>query len=129
MREGGLRRATTASALGTRTIQRVLHPGGEFRRAPGLGRRSKIGFWTLFFSFSYLAAPRHIEFPGQGSDLSHSCDLHGNAGSFNPLYCTGIEPVSWHCRDATEPTATTAGTPGFGHVEFEVLLRPRGCFE
>ena len=88
----------------------------------------KLGFGHFFF-FSYLAAPRHIEFLGQGSDLSHSCHLHGNAGSFNPLYCTGIEPVSWHCRDATDPTATTAGTPGFGHVEFEVLLRPRGCFE
>ena len=38
----------------------------------------------LFFFFSFLATPWHMEFPGQGSDLSHSCDLcHScsNAGS------------------------------------------------
>ena len=45
-------------------------------------------FFLSFFSFSFLAVPWHAEFLGQGSDPSHSCDLHcscGNAGSFNPL--------------------------------------------
>ena len=39
-------------------------------------------------SFFFLATPEHMEFPGQGSDPSCSCDLHhsyGNARSFNPL--------------------------------------------
>ena len=41
-----------------------------------------------------------MEFLGQGSDLSHSWDLHHSCckpGSF--------EPVSRHCRDAADPTA------------------------
>ena len=36
-----------------------------------------------------------MEFAGQGSALSHSCNLHhsyGNAGSFNPLCQAGIDP-------------------------------------
>lgn len=39
---------------------------------------------TVFFFF--LAALQHVEFPGQRSDLSHSC---GNAGFFNPLCQAG----------------------------------------
>ena len=31
--------------------------------------------YIVFFFFLFLAAPWHIEFPGQGSDMSHSCDL------------------------------------------------------
>ena len=41
-------------------------------------------FFFFFFLFSFLDFQQHIEFPGQGLDLSHSCDLHhrcGNAGS------------------------------------------------
>ena len=41
--------------------------------------------------FFFLAALRCTEFPGQGSDLSHS-NLHhscGNDGSFNPLHQLG----------------------------------------
>ena len=42
---------------------------------------------AYFFSyFLFLATPQHMEFLGQGSDLSHSRDLHcscGNARSFN----------------------------------------------
>ena len=54
----------------------------------------------FFFFFSFLATPRHVEFPGQRSDLSLSCNL------CNPLaQCAGagIEPVSWSCRDAADP--------------------------
>ena len=64
-------------------------------------------FQTLFF-FSFLAAPQHMEFLGQGSDPSHSCDLSrncGNAGSL--IYCagSGIESTSQCSRNATNPLA------------------------
>ena len=60
-------------------------------------------FFCLFVCF--LAVLWHMEFPGRGSDLSLSCDLYGscsNAGSFNWARL-GIEPASWHCRDAADP--------------------------
>ena len=45
----------------------------------------------LFFLFSFLAAPRHMEFLGQGSDPSHSCDLSKlqlqQYWILNPLCC------------------------------------------
>ena len=40
------------------------------------------------FSALFLAAAWHVEFPGEGSDPSHSCNLCyscSNARSFNPL--------------------------------------------
>ena len=36
-----------------------------------------------------LTSLRHMEFLGQGSDLSCSCDLHHSTRSFNPLCWTG----------------------------------------
>ena len=45
------------------------------------------GFPSLYFLFfgPFSATPRHMEFPGQRSDPSHSCNLHWNwdAESFN----------------------------------------------
>ena len=49
---------------------------------------------TLFFFFLFLSAPRHMEFPRQGSDPSQSCSLchsSSNAGSPNPLCLAGAE--------------------------------------
>ena len=47
------------------------------------------------FLFSFLAARQHVEFPGQGSDPSHSCDLScGNTRSLTLCAWLGIEPVS-----------------------------------
>ena len=55
-----------------------------------------------------------MEFQGQGSDPSPSCDLRcsccdlcrrcGNSGSF---HCAGleIEPASWHCSQTADPVA------------------------
>ena len=56
----------------------------------------------LFLLFPVLAALQHVEFLGQGSDLSCSC---GNAGS--PTLCAklGIEPESQCSRDAAGPAA------------------------
>ena len=51
------------------------------------GKHKRTEGMLPFFS-SFLAIHKHMEFPGQGSDLSCSCDLRCsccNAGSFNPL--------------------------------------------
>ena len=56
-----------------------------------------------------VAALQHMEFPGQGSNVSRRCDLcHscGNAGSL--IHCAGlgrIEPASQRSRDAADPVA------------------------
>ena len=62
-----------------------------------------------FFFFLFWATPRHMKFPGQGSDLSCSCNLHHSCGNARFLpHCAkpGIKPVSQHSRDATNPTVT-----------------------
>jgi len=68
-----------------------------------------ILFYFISF-YSFLAAPQHIEFPGQGSDSSHSHDLfhsfiNANAGSLT--YCTvrGITPVSQCTSNTIDPFA------------------------
>ena len=46
-----------------------------------------------------------MEFWGQRSDLSHSCDLRTAVTMMDPVaHCArpDIEPASWHCRDATD---------------------------
>ena len=55
----------------------------------------------FFFFFSFLAALWHLEFPGQGSDPSHSWDLQGscsNVRSLNHCPGPGIKPKSWCCK-------------------------------
>ena len=42
----------------------------------------------IFFLFFFLATPQHVEYLGEGSDPSLSCNLYhncANARSFNPL--------------------------------------------
>ena len=53
---------------------------------------------AIFFFFS-PAFPSHLEFPGQGSDLSLSCNLFCS-WILNTLSQAGIEPA-----DATNPFA------------------------
>jgi len=46
----------------------------------------------LLLSSFFFGCPMTYEFLGQGSDLSHSFNLHhsyGNTGAFNPLYQAG----------------------------------------
>ena len=53
-------------------------------------------FIYLFIYFLFLAIPRHVKFPGQGLDLSHSCDPRpscGNGSSFNSPCQAG----DWTC--------------------------------
>ena len=59
-----------------------------------------------FFLFLSFLPPcsQHIEFLGQGLNLSHSCDLHhscSNTGSLTHCARLGMEPVSQSSRDAT----------------------------
>ena len=66
-----------------------------------------------FFFFSFLATTWHMEFPGQGSDPSCSCDLRcSNARCFNPLCWaaggqTCILVLQRHCWSCS----ATEGTP------------------
>ena len=59
-----------------------------------------IGSFFFFFSFfHFLAALRRMEFPGQGSDPSHSC----NAGPLIHCAGPGMEPVSQRSRVTADP--------------------------
>ena len=58
-------------------------------------------FFCVVFTFS--AAPRHVEFPGQGSGLSHICNLSLSCG--NPHAGSGIEPASQCSQDTTDLVA------------------------
>ena len=74
---------------------RILNPLGEARdQTHNLIVPSQIhfhcammgtyGVWFFDF-FSFLATPRHMEFPGQGSDSSHSLDLSHSGSSAGSL--------------------------------------------
>ena len=67
-----------------------------------------LGFYMQLcnFFFPFLTTPWHMEFPGQGSDLSSSCHLPwscGNTGSLTLCAGLGIEPTSQCSRDAADP--------------------------
>ena len=54
--------------------------------------------------FSFLATPRHLELPGQGSDPSHNCDLsHGNAKSLTHCARLRTEDSSQRSQDPVGP--------------------------
>ena len=93
-------------------------------------KRLLQGHFGFFLSFSipfslslfpsFLAAPRHMKFPGQGLDLSHSCDLHhgcGNNRSFNPLCWPGDQTYVPAFRDAADPIGLQQELPIFGLIE------------
>ena len=67
----------------------------------GLGSHEEKEVVLLFVCF--LATLRHMEFPGQGWEPSHGCNLRcscSNAGSLTHCAGLGIEPRSLHSRDA-----------------------------
>ena len=73
---------------------------------------SDIPVWSLacisHFFFFFLAAPRHMGFRGQGSDLSRSLHLSrscSNIGSLTLCARVGIEPASQRSQDTADPTA------------------------
>ena len=68
---------------------------------------------SIFCLFSFLAAPHHMQFLGQGSDLRCSYDLHcnhGNARSFNPLYQAGDQTCAQCSRDPAADLLCHSGT-------------------
>ena len=72
--------------------------------------RVLLGLFGLFVAVavSFLTSLQYMEFLGQGSDPSHSCDLHhgyGDTGSATHCAGPGIKPVSQCSRDATDPVA------------------------
>ena len=77
-----------------------------------LKRQVKVGLsLSLFLSFfpPFLAAQWHMEFPGQGSDLSRSCHQNCSCGNVRSLtHCAGpgIKPVSQCSQEAADPVAT-----------------------
>ena len=67
-------------------------------------------FKAIYLFLFFFAAPQHMEFPGQGSDLSFSCNLW-QPWIFDQLYWPGTELVSQHCRNAANIHCTTVETP------------------
>ena len=62
-----------------------------------------LAFWRNSF---FLAILKHMEFPGQGSDLSCSCDLShscSNTGSLTHCARPRIEPVFQSSQDTASP--------------------------
>ena len=60
---------------------------------------------SKYFNTSFL----YMEFLGQGSDPSCSCDLRHNCSNPGPLtHCAGpgVKPMPWHCRDTANPIAS-----------------------
>ena len=68
-------------------------------------------FVCFFFFFFFIFGPPHmwhLEFPGQGSDLSCSSDLsqsYSQAGSLTHCAGLGIKPLSQRFQDAADPFA------------------------
>ena len=105
--------ASSCSSNSTPRVETSL-----FRRCgPKKKKKEKKYIWEenpniciteLLFFFFFFGCPTANGVPGQGSDLSHCCDLHlrgHNARSFNPLCQVRIKPASWCCRDAAHPAA------------------------
>ena len=67
---------------------------------------NRWGSFFSFFSFFFLATPRYMEFPGQGSDPNRNCRLRhscGNTGSLTHCARSGVEPASQRSQDAANP--------------------------
>ena len=83
-----------------------------------------VNFYFGFFAclFVFLATPQRMEFPGQGSDLSHSHNLWQH-WILNPLYQardgTCVPMLPRHCQSH----CSIAGTPR-SHSWFLTLLCP-----
>ena len=80
--------------------------------------RSAYFLKNIFYYFfsSFLAAWRHMDFPGQGPGLSGSCEPKPKLRQpriLNPLCWVGIELVSQRFQDATDPIVPQWKIPFF----------------
>ena len=65
-----------------------------------------IYLFICYLLVFFLAVPQHMEFPGQGSDLSRGYNLRcrfSNARSLTLCAGPGTQPESQHSRDASDP--------------------------
>ena len=83
----------------------------EVCKRTAAGQPKRCGFFCLFVFFSFLAFLRHMEFPGQGSDPSHSCDLSCS--------CSITGCLTHRARLWIEPASSDPKTP-------PILLHCRG---
>ena len=82
--------------MGKRHLNEVRHIQCHKQGYTRCTSQNALNGIRLFFFFPLLATPQHMEFPGQGSDPSQSCNVcHScsNTGSFNPLCQAGY----WTC--------------------------------
>ena len=78
------------------------HSSRRQERDPRNSQKVRAGGHLFFF----LAAPSHLEFLCQGSDLSSSCDLfhsYSHARSFNSLCQAGYLTCPGAAKDAVDP--------------------------
>ena len=71
-----------------------------------------------FFSLFFFGHPRHLEFPSQGSDPSHSCHLCCSCGNARSLtHCAGLEmePL-FQLQRCCHSSCATVGAPIFWFV-------------
>ena len=94
-------------------------PGVPPQPHPDLPSCTPVPSWVFFFFLLlllFLAAQQHAEFLGQGSDLSHSCDLchsGSNPGSLNPLSWAGDQTCVPALQRRHLSRCATAGMPSF----------------
>ena len=72
--------------------------------------KSDSTFLNIIHTFSFLAIPWHMGFLSQGSDPSHSCDLHhscSNAGALT--HCARRGESNLRSGDVSDPIASERG--------------------
>ena len=79
------------------------------------------------FSFSLQPPPLHVKFLGQGSDLSHSCNLScscSNARSLTHCAGQGVRPASQGSQAAADPVAPQweLHSPSFSFLFQKIFL-------
>lgn len=87
--------------------RRMGHTCGIWRGPESLGP-TRIAMEHFF-----LATPQHKEILAQGSDLSRSCDPSHSCRSLTHCVEPGIEPVSWHTQDTTDPDSGNSAREDF----------------
>ena len=90
------------------TLLLLEWPKFRILTTPNAGEDVEQQFFCFFLFLGGEGSHRgHMEFSGQGSDLSWSCDLNhscGNAGSLTHCARLGIKPESQCSQNANDPT-------------------------